>query len=201
MDKYTRSISPDEIVILITRCANGDDASQAEFYTIFYEYISMAVSSAISKYQPSHFNQSDTQEMAHDIFLHITQDNYAALRRLHTPSSLNAWLMRVAHNHVLSQLRKVTTKTRAYQNMARETHHYTAATPEENAIDKEERQLLDLSIEALSHQEQLMLNLYYKEGRKYSEIAEILNISINTVASRLHRAKAKLHDTLKDKTL
>ncbi len=108
--------------------------------------------------------------------------------------------MRVARNHVLSRLRKADVQNRANRNATREAPKKYNSTPEDAAMNAEQQRLLCRLLDTLSPQEQLMLNLHYTEGRKYSEIAEILNISINTVASRLHRCKANLRTKLKEHT-
>ena len=50
----------------------------------------------------------------------------------------------------------------------------------------------------LDYDERIIVILYYIEGYKSREIAEILKIKHNTVRSKLHRAKLKLREYVKE---
>ncbi|MNT17287.1 RNA polymerase sigma factor [compost metagenome] len=52
-------------------------------------------------------------------------------------------------------------------------------------------------IDKLNYEEKIVLTLYYKDNYSCNEIANILNISVNTVKSRITRAKDKIKQTLK----
>lgn len=56
----------------------------------------------------------------------------------------------------------------------------------ENNID------FDILIKDLKYEERLIITLYAKNNFSPTEISNILNISVNTVKSRLTRAKKKL---------
>ncbi len=55
---------------------------------------------------------------------------------------------------------------------------------------------LPQALETLSPLFRLPLLLHYMEGRKIKEIAELLSVPLNTVLSRIARAKQKLYSTL-----
>jgi len=61
---------------------------------------------------------------------------------------------------------------------------------------KQEQQLLLHALRAIPLNHQIILELYYWEEIQGPELAEILDISPNTVRSRLHRARAALAETL-----
>ncbi len=61
----------------------------------------------------------------------------------------------------------------------------------ENDID------FDLLIRRLSKDERLILTLYYKNMYTPTEISKILNINVNTVKSKILRAKQKLQQLYK----
>ena len=53
-------------------------------------------------------------------------------------------------------------------------------------------------MDALPEKQRLVVLLYYMERLKASEIAEVLDIPIGTVKSRLHHAKQALSEVLRD---
>ena len=55
------------------------------------------------------------------------------------------------------------------------------------------------AIHSLDRELRLVVVLYYMNGYKMREIAQILGIPISTVKSRLLRAKRKLHEQLKER--
>ena len=72
------------------------------------------------------------------------------------------------------------------------------AHPPSEEIENEERsQIIDKVLKQLPEPHRTVLILYYFQDFQYSEIADTLGISIGTVMSRLHHAKAKLEKALK----
>lgn len=61
----------------------------------------------------------------------------------------------------------------------------------ENNID------FDLLIQHLNYKERLIFTLYYKNKYTPTEISNILNININTIKSRISRAKQKIQNLYK----
>lgn len=57
---------------------------------------------------------------------------------------------------------------------------------------------VDAALGGLKPKEQLMIKLFYQGGKKYREIAEILDVPLNTVCSTLARSLAKLRGHLRD---
>lgn len=66
--------------------------------------------------------------------------------------------------------------------------------PLANLTAEERRQWVRRSVEELSPHLKSVVVLAYYQGLKYREIAEILDIPVGTVKSRLHTAIGKLHE-------
>lgn len=54
------------------------------------------------------------------------------------------------------------------------------------------------AIEELENPYKTVMILYVLEDRSYEEVAKMLEISVNTVKSRIHRARKKLQETLQE---
>ena len=67
--------------------------------------------------------------------------------------------------------------------------------PIESASAGERREQVRAGVEKLPDFLKQVLILAYYQGLKYREIADILDIPVGTVKSRLHAALVKLHET------
>ena len=68
----------------------------------------------------------------------------------------------------------------------------------ENSVEEVDNKLdFNRMIKSLNTDEQTVVTLYYKYKYKTSEIADILNENINTIKSRLLRAKEKIEEDIK----
>ncbi len=65
-------------------------------------------------------------------------------------------------------------------------------------VDDPDTEQLVKALRSLSFKYREVLVLYYYEEYNTSEIAKLLNVSVNTVKSRLRRGKEKLADILKE---
>lgn len=75
--------------------------------------------------------------------------------------------------------------------------HDPAPSPEESAVSRENRLLLDRALAALGLEERTVFVLYEIEELSLSEIAELVSIPRGTVASRLRRAREAFHGAVK----
>src|SRR5262249_18266998 len=113
-------------------------------------------------------------------------------------SAFYTWLFRIASNHCLDHLRK----------------HKPQEIPIENDPDEEERLSLSQTLEApdqekpespleaegeinrvlqtLDPDQRLILSLREIEGYSYEELADVLKCGVNTIKSRLNRAREAL---------
>lgn len=66
--------------------------------------------------------------------------------------------------------------------------------PLDHVAQLERGQWVQQAINELSEQMRSVINLIYYQGMKYREAAEVLEIPVGTVKSRLHAAVVKLHE-------
>lgn len=69
-------------------------------------------------------------------------------------------------------------------------------TPEQEAIRKEQREIIRRCVASLPEKKKLVILLYYAEGLKEQEIADVLKLPVGTVKSRLFHAKTELAEIL-----
>lgn len=125
----------------------------------------------------------------------LTQYAYERLamkwKQIEDASKVKGWLQSTVYRKFLDQRRRVTKFPQVEMN--EEIHQ-----PDEQAADGK-RLDAQTAIEALMQLEdelRVPLSLFYLESCPYKKIAEILELPVGTVMSRLHRGKAKLYKIL-----
>ena len=134
-------------------------------------------------------HRADAEEVAQDVFLKIHRE----LGNFRFESAFTTWLYRITVNSAISTSRK-TARRRTRQV---EFDDGIAVEDERNAtreaIEKEGNQAHVRSmLEALNPDQRACIVLREMEGMRDGEIAEALRISINTVRSRIRRARETL---------
>lgn len=122
------------------------------------------------------------------------------LNQLKDVSKFNSWICTIVVNKAKDYYRKNKQETPIIDddNRIKEVRNEEIYVdlPEQILEKKELREYLLEEISMLSSQYSEAIYLYYYAGLNYEEIAGNLNISINTVASRIYRAKKQLKEKL-----
>jgi RNA polymerase sigma-70 factor (ECF subfamily) len=138
---------------------------------------------------------------------HIMQETFfSMIKSLHQfdgNSKLSTWLYRIVSNHCLMLARK--DKTRTFVSIDNEDDlyedKYTAdwsRIPNQNIENEELKKILDESIDKLSPEYRIVFLLRDVEGLSTEETAELTELSVPAVKSRLHRARAFLRKELNE---
>ena len=73
-----------------------------------------------------------------------------------------------------------------------------AASPIDSVAKLEQAEWVQAALDGLSEQMRMVVHLVYYQGMKYREAADVLEIPVGTVKSRLHAAIAKLTESWDD---
>jgi len=115
-------------------------------------------------------------------------------------SAFYTWLYRIAFNKAISQRRRK--KPALSVEQARESSGTepvdTEPGPGDQAEREERRRQVQEAIAGLSEEYRSVLVLREIDGCCYETIAEILDLPIGTVRSRLHRGRLQLREELKE---
>jgi RNA polymerase sigma-70 factor (ECF subfamily) len=136
------------------------------------------------------FCPEEAEEITQETFLRL----YQHLRKNGRKDNLLGWIFRVAHNLAITQRqqrRRLVLPSPAEWEDFKESNVAAAPNPEELLLLKEKMNQVHLTMKSLSPQQKECLFLRV-EGLRYREIAEILGVTVSTVAESLRRALVKL---------
>ena len=134
-------------------------------------------------------NRQDADEITQDVFIKM----YRNLKNFRFSSSFKTWLYRIAVNTALNY-RKKELKQQEYRARLEHNSETEITSFQSNDLeDKEEnKHQADEFLAQLSADQRTCVVLRNVEGMSYKEIADVLKININTVRTRLKRAREKL---------
>ncbi len=184
---------------LLARCMAGDDVARAVFITEYNDLIRGAVLRKLSAVGGLPAVRAEVDDISNEILMRLLSKNFRLLGSLKNPRCIHAWLVSVSRNYVMDYLRKNASRARVQKDLAREEAGGYYPSPEDAAMAAESAREVRAMVGALPPAERLAIELFFVQGLKYSEIAEVTGKNINTVAARLRRAKAKLRKMLEEK--
>ena len=130
----------------------------------------------------------------------LTQDVFVkAWRRIDTfrgRSAFSTWLHRVTVNTVLDAQKRRSRRPEQLSVVSDDALPGLGADP--RAPDAARRLALERAIAALPERARTALVLHAVEGYRYEEVAELMEISMGTVKSHIHRARKLLLERLED---
>lgn len=141
-------------------------------------------------------NRQDAEDLTQEAFLTA----YRKLDHFENRSSFYTWLHRIAfHLAIDLQRRKSRTIKKHLSDDISESSLQLAGNdlaPESIAMNKEMATKVWAALQRLDAERKNLIVLRDIDGLDYAQIAEVLDIPIGTVRSRLHRARMELRDIL-----
>jgi RNA polymerase sigma-70 factor (ECF subfamily) len=131
---------------------------------------------------------------AEDVVQEAFVQAYLKLRSFERQSAFYTWLYRIAYNAAVSRRRKRRVAGSVDQARIAAGHEPEdeGDRPEEQILRQERINLIHRALGGLSEEHRAILILREMDGCDYEQIAQILDLPIGTVRSRLHRARAQL---------
>ncbi|QGJ69154.1 RNA polymerase ECF-type sigma factor [Planctomycetales bacterium 10988] len=136
----------------------------------------------------------DARDLAQEAFVQA----FVKLETFQGKSTFYTWLHRIAYNQAMSHLRKKRPLLEADQPKDKTTPD--PSDPQdgpEGQLDQAQRvELVQQALQQLSDEHRHILVLKEMDGLRYEEIAEVLDLAVGTVRSRLFRARQRLKEIL-----
>jgi len=165
---------------------------------------SAAFGRLVLKYQDRLYNTvmhvCGNAEDARDVVQNAFVQSYVKLKTFKGTSAFYTWLYRIAFNEAINIKRKkrpTLSADRARETSGIEPEDDQAGPHEKMEVDERRRQVRE-AIGTLNDEHRSVLVLREIDGCSYETIAEILDLPVGTVRSRLHRARLQLREELKE---
>lgn len=143
-------------------------------------------------------NREKAEEVTQDTFVNV----FRKLHQFDGKSKFSTWLYSIVTNNCLMKNRQRKINGVFVYLEPQHEQTYTSSrdnpTPLEKVMSDELRKKLDNAILSLPVEYRVVFVLRDIEGLTAHEVAEILNLSIPAVKSRLHRARSYLRDQLSE---
>lgn len=137
---------------------------------------------------------ADVEDIAQDIFVKV----YLSLERFRREASFSTYLYTVTVNRCRDELRR--SKIRRFFSldewMRRGDGRHPAGENEQTIDDDERRQAVRRAMNSLPKHTQMLLHLREVEELSYKELAEIFEVEVGTIKSRLARGRERLREVL-----
>ena len=174
---------------LLRRCANGDVSA---FEPVVLTYRDTAYRYAYSLMH----NHHDALDLSQEAFARA----FRAIASFDTSRPFQPWFLRVLRNLCLNEIdrrrRRPTPVTTTGDGVEMLTLVAGPGDPRQEAVKQDDSRRLQAAINRLSPDHREIITLRHFEDLAYQQIAEVLDIPIGTVMSRLHYARQALRKRL-----
>ncbi len=173
-----------------------------------------AFNALVTKYQDRVFNtcwricndHADAGELTQDVFMKA----YQSIGKFHGKSAFYTWVFRIAVNQSLSFRRKQAKRKTVSLDATDNSRDGSVANwksnlasdadddPAVHALESEGGKLVTEALAQLDPDQQAVLVLRDIEGMDYQNIADILEVAVGTVKSRIYRGRMSLRALLSD---
>ncbi|RJQ43220.1 MAG: sigma-70 family RNA polymerase sigma factor [Gaiellales bacterium] len=189
-----------------------DLLNDAELVDLAQEGDGSAMEELVSRYEDKVYNlavrmvgnREDAEDVLQDTFLNVIR----SLGSFRGKSSFSTWLYRITANAALTRLRKRSRKEKSEGEFLDEVYSVKQAaqsgerlndwsdSPAKRLLSEEAKAMMGEAINELPEKYRTVFVLRDVEGLPASDVAEILDLSVPAVKSRLHRARMFLRNHL-----
>ena len=182
------SNSSGELVELLQHVANGDSAAFAQFYDATSRTVYGIVLRVLR-------DAAQSEEVAQEVYVEAWVSAPRFDPQLGSPT---AWLNTIAHRKAVDRVRS------SERSMQRDQRHFEGGV-QHDALDtsdivvaRDENQRVRDALSCLPEAQRTAVQLAYFEGRTHREVAEVLQLPLGTVKTRIRDAMKRLRTHLEE---
>lgn len=176
-------------IILLNRIRTGDKLAYKELINRHKDYAFTLAYRILN-------SREDAEEVAQDAFMQV----FGAINSFNGESKFTTWFYRIVFNAALMQKRKNRIFADDIETSSEAILISSSNDSTEDLRKNERKRAIELALQNLSADDVMMITLFYLKEQSLEEIAEITQISSETVKVKIHRARKRLAEEMK-KTL
>lgn len=189
------TLSPQEEARLVARLKQRDEAAFNSFVRMYQQRVLALVFRMLA-------HRAEAEDVTQEIFVTV----FKSIDAFRGDARLGTWLYRIAVNHCKNRMKFLDRRnTRSHQSIdeAGERDMVDGGVvgtrpdrPDEAAEGTEMERIIRGALASLDDEHRELIILRDLEGLAYEEIVQITGLPDGTVKSRLHRARAALHQAI-----
>lgn len=167
---------------VLTKAARGDVAAFEAVYKATSGFVYNVAFRVMN-------NRHEAEEVTQEVFLTV----YHKLHTFRFQSAFRTWLYRITMNSAISRTKKTAReKTQPLEGTDYSWMEVIPAKEESPTDEGAQEKLVNFLLQSLNPDQRACIVLRSVEGFSYQQIADALKININTVRSRIKRARESL---------
>ena len=165
---------------IIEQAANGDRESFKVLYDTYNDFVYRLALGMLRQ-------QQDAEEITQEVFIQI----YKKLKNFRFESSLKTWIYRIVVNLTLNYQKR---DIRRYKRLSifKKESQLEKNYEDLNHFSEDSKSMIARLLAVLSPEQRQCIILRNVENLSYEEISRMLNVNVNTVRSRVMRAREKM---------
>lgn len=168
--------------ILFNEIRKGNKLVYESLFNEYYEHFVQFANNYL-------FDQQASEDIVQDLYVHVWEN----AKKLNIHSSIKSYFYQALKNRCLNYLKRLRLKD---DKDILYVEALLSARDDTTFYDPEILNQVKAAINLLPQQMSKIMYMKYIDGLKQMEIAEELNISVNTVKTQLKRAKDKIRKSL-----
>ena len=169
---------------LLQRCLDRQPGAWDDFVDRFLGLVIHVVNHTAQS-RSIRLRRTDVEDLAHEVFVAIFDDDYAILRRFRGRSSLAPYLTVIARRVVVREL----LKRPAAASLSEAAEQVQASQPSTTEQRIGNREAVERLLDRLSGPAADIVRMYHLEGLSYREISARTGIAENSIGPTLSRAE------------
>lgn len=178
-----------ELETVILDCLEGKEGA----WEMLVNTYSKRVFNMAYQFTGSH---EEAEDLTQEIFLKL----YGSLTKYNFEKNFTAWLLTLAKNYLIDEYRKTKWEKKQRDDFNEHLMNSDASdNPEVRLLMGENNKILWEGLNHLASEVRMAIILKEIQGKKYEEVAEILNLPVGTIKSRINRGRLQLAKILREK--